>query len=103
MDEGEIQRVLAAARQARGAGRRDEAARLLHDLIVRAGEHPAALNALGLQALGDGNRAEAASLFRRAIVADPASPDLRMNLAKALREAGDDAGERQALEGALAI
>jgi len=103
MDQTEIHRTLTAARQARGAGRRDEAARLLHDVIARAGDQPAALNMLGLHALGDGKSQEAASLFRRAISADPASPDLWMNLAKALREAGDDAGERQALDGALAI
>jgi aspartyl/asparaginyl beta-hydroxylase (cupin superfamily) len=103
MDQPAIQQALTAARQARGAGRRDEAARLLHGVIAAAGEQPAALNMLGLHALGDGNLQEAASLFRRAIAADPASPDLRMNLARALREAGDDKGEREALDGALAI
>jgi aspartate beta-hydroxylase len=42
-------------------------------------------------------------LFRRAIAADPTAPDLWMNLAKAERERGNDAGERAALDGALAI
>src|SRR4051812_14938320 len=103
MDQAEIQRTLSAARQARGAGRRDEAVRLIHEVIAGAGEQPAALNMLGLHALGDGKSGEAAAMFRRAIAADPASPDLWMNLAKAMREAGDDAGERQALDGALAL
>lgn len=102
MNEVEIHQLLAAARQARVAGRRDEAARLLNQ-IIEGGEQPAALNMLGMHALGDGKLAEAAALFRRAIAADPASPDLRMNLARALREAGDHQGEKQALEAALAI
>jgi aspartyl/asparaginyl beta-hydroxylase (cupin superfamily) len=103
MDQAELQRTLAAARQARQAGRRGEAGQLLRDLIARSGEHPAALNALGLNMLADGRQSEATALFHRAIAADPHSPELCMNLAKAFREAGDGAGEREALEGALAI
>lgn len=103
MDEAEIQRALAAAREARRGNRTAEAAALLQSLIERAGEHPVALNMLGLTLLAESRQGEAAALFRRAIAADPHSPDLWMNLAKALREQGDDSGERQALEGALAI
>ncbi|HEX8240083.1 MAG TPA: aspartyl/asparaginyl beta-hydroxylase domain-containing protein [Allosphingosinicella sp.] len=103
MDQAELQRTLAAARQARQAGRAGEAGQLLRDLIDRSGEHPAALNALGLNTLAEGRQSEAAALFRRAIAVDPRSPELWMNLAKAFREAGDDSSERQALEGALAI
>jgi len=103
MDQGEIERALTEARQARREGRRDEAARLLHMLIEGAGEHPMALNMLGLNALAEGDHPGAAAYLRRAIAADPHSPDLWMNLARALREQGDEAGEREALEGALAI
>jgi hypothetical protein len=103
MDQGEIQTILAAAREARRAGRRAEAEALLHDLLARAGEQPMALNALGMTALGAGEHEAAAAWFRRAIAADPASPELWMNLAKARREQDDADGERQALEGALAI
>lgn len=103
MDEAEIQRTLAAAREARRGNRTDEAAALLRSLIERAGEQPVALNMLGLTVLGEGRHGEAAALFRRAIAADPHSPELWMNLARALREKRDDPGERQALEGALAI
>jgi hypothetical protein len=103
MDQDDLQRTLAAAKQARQAGRREEAGRLLRDVLVRGGEHPAALNALGLNTLAEGRHSEAAALFRRAIAADPHSPELWMNLAKAFREAGDAAAEREALEGALAI
>ncbi|WP_156677733.1 aspartyl/asparaginyl beta-hydroxylase domain-containing protein [Sphingomonas profundi] len=103
MDRDEVQRALAAAAQARQAGRPKAAEQLYRSIIARAGEQPLALNALGLQALGAGDRAGAAALFRRAIAVDANAPDLWMNLAKALRDDGDDAGEQAALEGALAI
>lgn len=103
MDEAEIQLALASAREARRGNRADEAAALLRSLIEQAGEHPVALNMLGMTILAQGRHGEAATLFRRAIAADPTSPELRMNLARAFREQGDDAGERQALEAALAI
>ena len=103
MDEAEIQHALAAAREARRGDRPGDAAALLQSLIERAGEHPVALNMLGLTILAEARQDEAAALFRRAIAADPNSPDLWMNLARAFREQGDDSGERQALEGALAI
>ena len=103
MDQGEIQQMLGAARQAQRAGRREEAAKTLNAVLARAGEQPVALNSLGLLALAGGAPGEAARYFRRAIAADPASPELWMNLAKAMREQGDGPGEREALEGALAI
>ena len=103
MDQAEIQRAVAVAAQARRAGRPDEAARLLNDVIARSGEQPAALNALGMGALAERRFSEAAGFFRRAIAADPRSPELWLNLAKAFREQGDDAREQEALEGALAI
>jgi hypothetical protein len=103
MDQAELQRTLAAARQARQAGRHEEAGRMLRDVIARGGEQPAALNALGLTTLAEGKQSEAVALFRRAIAADPQSPELWMNLAKAFRGAGDVTGEREALQGALSI
>lgn len=103
MDEAEIQSALTHARDSRRSNRPDEAAALLQSLIERVGEHPAALNMLGLTILAEGRHGEAAALLRRAIAADPKSPELWMNLAKAFREQSDDAGELQALEGALAI
>ena len=102
MQQVDTDRTLAIAHQARRAGQHDEATRLYREVIVRAGEHPVALNALGLLALTESRPMDAATLFRRAIAADPASPDLKMNLARALREEGDDAGEQAALEAALA-
>jgi hypothetical protein len=96
-------RFLDAARAARRAGHRDEAMRLFRAALDAHGEHPVALNALGMDALMQRDIAGAAALFRRAIAADGNAPDLWMNLAKAHREQGDDTGERVALEGALAL
>jgi aspartyl/asparaginyl beta-hydroxylase (cupin superfamily) len=101
MNQAEIKQALAAATQAQRAGRPEEAARLYHALLDKGGEHPIALNALGIQALGARDFPVAAGYFARAIAVDTRSPDLWMNLAHAHRSQGDDAGEREALEGAL--
>jgi aspartyl/asparaginyl beta-hydroxylase (cupin superfamily) len=98
-----VQQTLAAARQAQHAGRVDDAARLFRTVLAQSGEHPVALNGLGIQALGRGDVAAAAGLFERAIAADPVSPDLWINLARAHRLAGDDSAEKAALDGALAL
>ena len=98
----DVEGLVARAKQAQRAGRQDEAAALFQRVLAH-GEHPLALNALGIRALRRDSLDEATALFHRAIAADPGSPDLWMNLARARRSAGDDAGEEAALEGALAI
>ena len=103
MDPPHIQHLLKTAVQERRAGRADAAASLFREVLAKAGEHPMALNALGLHALTQAKTEEATGLFKRATAADPAAPDLWMNLARARREQGDDAGEEAALDGALAI
>lgn len=103
MNDSEIQTILSTARQAQRAGRAEEAARLCRNVLASAGEHPVALNILGRQALANNAPTDAATLFRRAIAADPVAPDLYMNLATAMRESGDESGEQAALQGALAI
>ncbi|WP_353205153.1 aspartyl/asparaginyl beta-hydroxylase domain-containing protein [Sphingomonas sp.] len=103
MDDPHIQHLLKTAVQERRAGRADAAAALFREVLAGAGEHPMALNALGLHALTHADTEEATGLFKRAIAADPVAPDLWMNLAKAHREQGDDTGEQAALDGALAI
>lgn len=60
-------------------------------------------NARGLAALREGDVATAVCEFGRAIEADPQAGPLWRNLAHACRLDGDDAGERRALEGALAL
>lgn len=103
MQASNIETMLGMARQAQREGHFDTAARLSQDVLTLAGEHPAALNILGRQALANDRLAVAAALFRRAIAADPIAPELHMNLATALRACDDVPGERAALEGALAI
>ena len=68
-----------------------------------AAETPQALNSAGLQRLNAGEAAAAAGLFARAAALDPNGLPLWLNLAKAWRLAGDDAGEGAALDRALAL
>lgn len=103
MNDADLQAMLAGAKQAQRSGAMAEAARLHRAIIAAVGDHPLSLNALGMQALAAGDPAAAASLFTRAIAADPKAPELWMNLARACRDRHDDAGERRALDGALAI
>ena len=102
-DRRGIETILGSAKQAHRAGNTDEAARLCRHVLAKAGDHPLALNILGRQALARDAPVDAAALFRRAIAVDPRAPELHMNLAIAMREVGDDAGEQAALEGALRI
>lgn len=60
-------------------------------------------NARGMAALRNGDFNTAVGAFTRATHADPAAGPLWTNLAHACRLAGDDAGERHALDRALAI
>ncbi len=62
-----------------------------------------ALNSLGVMALDRQDYAGAENWFRRATTADPAEPALWINVAKAQRLQGDDAGERTSLDAALAL
>lgn len=70
--------------------------------------HPAAViadpgkaNSLGMKALHEGAPEQALFYFARAIALDAQAGALWRNLATACRAVGDDAGERDALEGAL--
>jgi aspartyl/asparaginyl beta-hydroxylase (cupin superfamily) len=97
----EVQRRLLAARELQKSGRVEEAAGHYRAILGMIPDHPVALNALGVQALGRDDPVGAEALLLRATAADPAAPDLWMNLAKARRMRSDDAGERAALDGAL--
>jgi aspartate beta-hydroxylase len=103
MNQADIEVLLAEAGRAERTGKRAAAAQLYETVLMRAGEQPVALNALGVRALDANDPVKAAELFGRAQAADPASPELWMNLAKAHRMAGDETAEKRALEGALAI
>lgn len=71
--------------------------------VARAPRHPLVLNAAGGHALRMGLIDRACDLYRRAITEDPKSPVLWVNLATALRAAGDAATEGGCLEQALAL
>ncbi|MBB4860255.1 aspartyl/asparaginyl beta-hydroxylase (cupin superfamily)/thioredoxin-like negative regulator of GroEL [Novosphingobium chloroacetimidivorans] len=103
MNQIEVEQALRAAAGARQAGQIDRAARLYGDVLTKAGEHPVALNALGVMALAAGSFAQAAILFRRALAVDAAAIDLWLNLATAHRHQDDAPGERSALAGALRL
>ncbi|GGE13459.1 hypothetical protein GCM10011529_19780 [Polymorphobacter glacialis] len=64
-------------------------------------DDPAALNAAGLRALGQGDAPTAAALLTRAVAADPDSPLLWYNLANAHGAARDTAAQGRALDSAL--
>lgn len=98
----QLDTLLHTADRAQRAGDRAQASAAFREILSVAPEHPAALNALGMEALGRDDRA-AADYFARAANADPAAAPLWMNLASAHRGLGDATAERTALERALAI
>ena len=95
--------LLRTAVAARGA--RDPAAetRALRDVLALDPANPAALNALGMLALGARDFAAADVHFTAAANADPAAPPLWLNVANARRQRGDSEGERAALHRVLQV
>jgi len=71
--------------------------------LIRNGESDAAIRAVAAQANFELNRfGRAAEHYRRAVEADPSSPDLRSGLALSLWELGDYQGARSTARGAAA-
>ena len=103
MTANQINQLLASAHAAQQAGQPSEAVRLYQAVIAIAPEHPSALNSLGVIAINGGDPKTAAELHARAAAADPTAGPLWLNLARAQREMGDDAGERSSLKRALDI
>jgi len=94
--------ILAAAAAAQRRG--DVAAAIdLYRKAVAADPAAQPLNALGNLLLATGAAADARTAFERAVAADATAPELFLNLAKACRLVPDDAGERAALDRALAL
>lgn len=98
----QVDTLLRDANQAHRAGDTARAGAAFRDILAIAPDHPVALNALGMAALGRDDRV-AAEYFARAAAADPAAAPLWMNLASAHRGVGDAVAERTALERALAL
>jgi len=92
---------LARAAQAQQQGRRAEVVAEAEAALRIRPDHPIALNMLGMEALASDDAIAAKTHFEAATRADPKATALWLNLAKAHRLLGDDAGERAALESAL--
>ena len=100
---GQVTELLKAAFEAQRRGDVPGALRRFEQILERDPRNPAALNAIGMQALGRSDPAAAAELFQRAAEADPAAPPLWINLATAQRSAGDVEGERASLSRVLGL
>ena len=100
--ERSVDMLLRDADRAQRAGDRASATAAFEAILSRKPDHPVALNAVGMAALGRDDRL-AATYFTRAAAADPTAAPLWMNLASAHRGLGDTDAERAALERALAL
>nr|AGU10060.1 Aspartyl/Asparaginyl beta-hydroxylase [uncultured organism]AGU12104.1 Aspartyl/Asparaginyl beta-hydroxylase [uncultured organism] len=98
----QVDALLRNADHAHRAGDAMRAGAAFREILTIAPDHPVALNALGMAALGHDDQA-AAAYFSRAAAADPAAAPLWMNLASAYRGLGDATAEQAALERALAL
>ncbi len=101
MTNDRINQLLNSAYAAQQAGQSTEAARHYHAVLSIAPEHPGALNSLGVMAINAGDAETSVAFHARAAAADPTAGPLWLNLARAQREMGDDAGERVSLGRAL--
>lgn len=91
------------ADEATRAGRLTDAIAAYQQVIAIAPDNARALNALGNRSLAAGDPAAACAYLRRAVAADAQAPPIWLNLSFALRAAGSDKEELDALERALAI
>lgn len=98
----QVEQGLRDAQAASQAGNDQVAVERLERLLNSFPDEPRAHNMLGMIALRRQDADGAADHFRRAIAHDPKEPALHINLATAVRMAGNDAAELAALKGALA-
>jgi len=89
--------LLVLAYDAQRRGDQETATRRFEEVLAQDARNPAALNSLGMQALGRGDSRAAGDFFLRAAEADPTAPPLWINLATARRASGDEEGERASL------
>jgi aspartate beta-hydroxylase len=101
--DARVAQLLSAAAAEQRAHRPDRAVQALEQVVALEPTHPQAWNSLGTFALGSRDFARARDCFARAAAADPNEPVLWLNLARAHRELGDNAGESAALERILAL
>ena len=85
------------------AGQWAQAEKLWLDVRKRDPRNPKAAFSLGIHAMQRRDFREACRLLEQAVTASPQDPFMRLTLSKARREAGDDAGEAQAIDAVLTI
>ncbi len=102
-DSGNADELLQLAAAARARGDASNELKLIGSALAAAPDSPRAHNMRGMRALADADFAKAIDSFSRAVAADPGQPALLVNLASAHRGLKDDAGEKAALQAALAI
>ncbi|MGZ8347750.1 MAG: aspartyl/asparaginyl beta-hydroxylase domain-containing protein [Allosphingosinicella sp.] len=95
--------LFAQAASAWQQGRPEAAAQLLGTLIGQQPGHVAALNTLGLIAIGAGDRDAALNYLERAAAADPRAPGIWYNHCQAHEQAGDLERALASLDRALAL
>ena len=103
MSSPQLTKMFSVALAAQRRGDAKGAVRAFEAILGQEPGNPKASNSLGMIALETGDFQRAEKLFARAAKADPREPALWVNVAKAQRLQGDDAGERASLEAALAI
>jgi aspartyl/asparaginyl beta-hydroxylase (cupin superfamily) len=100
---GEQPDLFVQASEAWRQGRPEVAAQLLRTLVEAQPRHVAALNTLGLIALGDRNSQDAIRHFEKATAADPAVPGIWFNIFQAQEMAGELGHGLASLDRALAV
>ncbi len=103
MSSPQLTKMFEVALAAQRRGDVKGATRAFEAILGQEPGNPKAANSLGMIALETGDFPRAENLFARAAKADPREPALWINVAKAQRLQGNDAGERASLEAALAI
>ena len=103
VNEMQIRALMEAVDRADRSGNNAEAERVLTQALQLAPKHAGVFNAAGMRSLVRGDAARALPLLQNAAALDPADPLLRVNVALAHRELGNEIAEADALEQALAL
>lgn len=98
----EINRWVETATQAASEGRWQDAEQAWHRVISLDPKHPQALYSLGVHAFQRGRLDESLQALRAAQMLMPGNPMVALSIARVMREKADVAGERAAIESALA-
>jgi aspartyl/asparaginyl beta-hydroxylase (cupin superfamily) len=99
----DLEKLVRAAGEAVNAGRWNDAEKLWREVHRLDPRNPAALFSLGVHALRARDAAGAVKLLTQARAAAPNDLLTLLTLSRACREAGDDKGEGEALDTALAV